>query len=176
MKCDRLLRAHHDRVDEAPQQHQQPKEDVHDADVLVIDAGNPFVPQIWKPAFRDDPYQNRKAGKDDDRTRNEGNWLIERDRVPTELSKHYRCPPRGITFWAPPRPSCGPSPGGSFCAAIASNSAGSTPRKVYGFTAELCFRSWLMASRSSGAPFTPATQLSNCAGETAVGSKRMSGN
>ena len=42
----RLLRAHHDRVGEAAQQHDQRQEHIHDADALVIDAGQPFAPQI----------------------------------------------------------------------------------------------------------------------------------
>ena len=42
---DRLLRAHHDGVGEAAQQHHQSQNDVHDADLLVVDAGDPVAPQ-----------------------------------------------------------------------------------------------------------------------------------
>jgi hypothetical protein len=44
VKGDRLLRAHHERIDKAAQQHQQREQQVHDADSLVTDAGDPFVP------------------------------------------------------------------------------------------------------------------------------------
>ena len=43
---DRLLRAHHDRVAEAAQQHDERQYAIHDADPLVVDRGEPFAPQV----------------------------------------------------------------------------------------------------------------------------------
>ena len=48
---DRLLRAHYDRIGKAAQQHDQAKRHVHDADALVVDAGQPLAPQIWPPSL-----------------------------------------------------------------------------------------------------------------------------
>ena len=45
-RCDRLLRPHHDGVGKAAQQHDQRQYDVHDADALVVDRGEPLSPQI----------------------------------------------------------------------------------------------------------------------------------
>jgi hypothetical protein len=44
MKCQRLLRAHHQCIDEAAQQHHQCQQAIHDADALVIDARDPLAP------------------------------------------------------------------------------------------------------------------------------------
>jgi hypothetical protein len=53
---DRLLRAHHDRIGIAAQQHDQRQNKIHDADPLVVDAGQPLAPQIGPPAlYRDNP-------------------------------------------------------------------------------------------------------------------------
>jgi len=41
-----LLGAHHQRVGKAAQQHDDAEHHVHDADALVVDAGEPFAPQI----------------------------------------------------------------------------------------------------------------------------------
>ena len=43
---ERLLRAHHHRVAEAAQKHDGRKQAIHDADALMIDARNPFVPEV----------------------------------------------------------------------------------------------------------------------------------
>ena len=43
---DRLLRAHHDCIGEAAQQHDQRQQEIHDADALVVDGRDPFAPQI----------------------------------------------------------------------------------------------------------------------------------
>jgi hypothetical protein len=40
---DRLLEAHHDRIGKAAQQHDDRQDDIHDADLLVIDTGEPLV-------------------------------------------------------------------------------------------------------------------------------------
>ncbi len=71
---DRLLRAHQQRIREAAQQHHDGEHDVHDADLLVIDAREPLGPEIApdlevgqgteerEPAERD-----RDEGRDEDR-------------------------------------------------------------------------------------------------------------
>ena len=64
VKGDRLLRAHHERIDKAAQQHQQREQQIHDADALVIDAGDPFVPQIRQIASDDDPEDDGEHGDD----------------------------------------------------------------------------------------------------------------
>ena len=52
MERQRLLRAHHDRVGEAAQQHHQREQRIHDADALVVDAGDPLAPQIGQIALQ----------------------------------------------------------------------------------------------------------------------------
>ena len=56
------LAAHQHGVREAAHQHQERQEYVHHADALVIDAGDPFSPQVGPPAF--DRHQRQHA-KDD---------------------------------------------------------------------------------------------------------------
>ena len=41
-----LLQPHHHRVGEAAQQHDEAEDHVHDADLLVVDAGEPLVPEV----------------------------------------------------------------------------------------------------------------------------------
>ena len=41
-----LLQDHHDGIGESAQQHDDRKDDVHDADLLVIDAREPFPPEV----------------------------------------------------------------------------------------------------------------------------------
>jgi len=43
---DSLLRAHHDRVGEPAEQHEQRQHDVHDADALMINQTDPLAPEI----------------------------------------------------------------------------------------------------------------------------------
>ena len=52
---DRLLRAHHDRVGEAAQQHHQRQNAIHHADALVIDRRQPFTPKIGPISLERDP-------------------------------------------------------------------------------------------------------------------------
>ena len=42
----RLLQTHHDGVGETAQEHHKTEDHIHDADLLVIDAGEPFLPEI----------------------------------------------------------------------------------------------------------------------------------
>ena len=60
---ERLLRAHHDRVDEAAQQHHEPEQHVHDADALMIDAGDPLAPKVRQMPLDDDPDENSEHAR-----------------------------------------------------------------------------------------------------------------
>ena len=51
---ERLLRSHHDGVGETAQQHDHGEEDVHHADALVVDAGDPLAPEIRRPTLQHD--------------------------------------------------------------------------------------------------------------------------
>ncbi|MCY1550449.1 hypothetical protein D9M68_867050 [compost metagenome] len=82
-----LLQAHHDGVGEAAQQHHDAKHDIHDADLLVVDAGEPFVPQVAPLAVVRDRAQNRDAA---DRHHDEGgekDRLVERNGVPGQSTE-----------------------------------------------------------------------------------------
>ena len=50
-----LLRPHHDRVNKSTQHHQTAKQRVHDADPLVVHAGDPLAPEIRHIALECDP-------------------------------------------------------------------------------------------------------------------------
>ena len=41
----RLLQAHQDRLDQRASQHHEGKHNIHDADLLVVEAGKPLAPQ-----------------------------------------------------------------------------------------------------------------------------------
>jgi hypothetical protein len=73
-----LLGAHHDRVDEAADQHDQRQHDVHDADALVIDAGQPVVPERPPPAEPCDHAHNRKSAKNRDQRAAHSDPAVER--------------------------------------------------------------------------------------------------
>lgn len=80
---DGLLNTHHDRVGEAAQKHDERQNDVHDADLFVIDRCEPFPPEIT-PQF-----VFRNQSHDGQATDNHGNkraaddWIV-RDRFPGE--------------------------------------------------------------------------------------------
>ena len=60
LERERLLRAHHQCVDEAAQQHHQSEKNIHHADALVVDAGDPVAPEIGDPAPDGDVDQHRQ--------------------------------------------------------------------------------------------------------------------
>src|SRR3546814_7650003 len=62
---DRLLRAHHQRVGKAAQQHDDPEHHIHDTDLLVIDAGDPVAPQDTPPAIPGDQTEHGDAAERD---------------------------------------------------------------------------------------------------------------
>ena len=82
--CD----AHHDRVDEAAQQHHRGERDVHDADALMVDAGDPFAPQIRDPALDGDEGEHASDHDDDQCARGQRDRLVERNGVPGQLAEH----------------------------------------------------------------------------------------
>ncbi len=127
VECQGLLRAHHDRVGEAAQQHHHREHDVHDPDALVVNAGDPLGPQIRQPTLQRDPAED---GDDADDDQGPPRTAESADR--TEWQPSSACPTcygsaRGDTLGLG-RPACGPGPGGSFCETICWNRSGSAAR------------------------------------------------
>ncbi|KAG1553196.1 hypothetical protein G6F50_013067 [Rhizopus delemar] len=56
---DRQLGTHHDGVGKAAQQHDQRDDDVHHADALVVDGGQPFRPEVLPLAEVSDCAEDR---------------------------------------------------------------------------------------------------------------------
>ena len=88
-----LLRAHHDGVREAAQQHHRRQRDVHDPDPLVIDAGDPFAPQIGNPPLECDEGDPADQHQDDEAARSQGDRLAQRNGVPSQLPNMLVPPP-----------------------------------------------------------------------------------
>ena len=61
---DCLLRAHHDRVGEAAQHHDQRQHAIHHADALMIDRCEPLPPQIRPISLQCDPRKNQHDRQD----------------------------------------------------------------------------------------------------------------
>ena len=83
-----LLQAHHDGIGEAAQQHHQTQDDVHDADLLVVDGGKPLGPQVAPQLVAGQcrqhghtPYRHHGKGSQNDR-------IMERNRVPGQTSEY----------------------------------------------------------------------------------------
>ncbi len=89
---ERQLRAHHDRVGKAADQHDQPEHEVHDADPLVVDAGQPLAPQIGPPALPGDQGQNGQNHDNHQQRRAHRDGLVKRDRGPGQLAQHVSSP------------------------------------------------------------------------------------
>src|SRR3546814_1061640 len=77
-ECPSLLDAHHDRVGETAQQHHDAKHHVHDADLLVIDAREPFAPEIAPLACVSDGTQQRDAKERNENESPDQNRLVVR--------------------------------------------------------------------------------------------------
>ena len=88
---DRLLDADHQRIAAAAQQHHHREQDVHDADPLMVDTGDPFAPEIGHVALQRDPGEHREDDDQHHTRRNQRDRLIDRNRRPAELTEH-RCP------------------------------------------------------------------------------------
>ena len=92
MESQRLLRAHHDRVDKPAQQHHQAKQHVHDADPLVVHAGDPLAPEVGQMTRDDDPGDNCANDQHHRRARHERDRLVPGDCLPGKLAQHYWLP------------------------------------------------------------------------------------
>ena len=129
MEAQRLLRANHDRVDEAADQHQQAEKAVHDADPLVVDAGDPLPPQVGDPALDGHPADQAAEHRHHAEARSQRDGLVPGNRVPGELAEQVHPPPLGETSVAwPAEPGPGPGPAGNFCMTISEKSCGETAR------------------------------------------------
>ena len=76
---DGLLRAHEERIGEAAQQHHQRENDIHDADLLVVDGGEPVAPQRTPPAHIGDEAQQSDTTDGDADERHEQDRLVIRN-------------------------------------------------------------------------------------------------
>jgi hypothetical protein len=77
----RLLQPHHDRVGKSAQQHHQRENDVHDADLLVVDARQPVAPERPPEAVIGDEPDQRDAAERDGEKGHDEDRLVIRDRV-----------------------------------------------------------------------------------------------
>src|SRR6185437_4314533 len=98
---------------------------VHDADALVIDAGDPLAPEVGQVTSDDHPGDHGNDDNQHRRTRDERQRLVERNRLPGELAEEAHLSPTGVTPGTPPR---GPSPGGRRCITMSAKSPGRTDR------------------------------------------------
>ena len=89
--CDRLLRAHHDRVAEAAQQHDERQYAIHDADAFMVDRGEPFTPQIEPRSLHRDESENRQNDKGHERSCAHDDRLMKGNRAPIKLAKEVHC-------------------------------------------------------------------------------------
>ena len=71
-----LLRAHHDGVGEAAQQHHQRQQAIHHADPLVVDRRHPLAPEIGNPALKGDPCEHAENRDDHPDRRRQRNRLV----------------------------------------------------------------------------------------------------
>ena len=84
---DGLLRAHHDRVDEAAEEHEQRQHDVHDADTLVVDRREPIAPEITPISLQRDPPEHAADEEHHERRRAHDDRLVERDRAQAQFAQ-----------------------------------------------------------------------------------------
>ena len=61
---DGLLSAHHDRVGETAEQHDQRQQAIHHADPLMVDGCDPLAPQIGPVSLDGDPAEDEQHGDD----------------------------------------------------------------------------------------------------------------
>src|SRR5690606_10306934 len=143
----------HDGVDESAQQHERGEHDVHDADALVVDRGDPLVPQIGPVTLDGDPSEHRYRGEKHDEGRAERDRFMEWNCGPVELSEHRQCVPSpcwspcpavsgsarsGLTCGSPAAVASGPGAGGRVCRTIASNRPGWTCPNTLTGSSMLC--------------------------------------
>jgi hypothetical protein len=80
--------AHHDRVGEAAQQHDERDDDVHHADLLVIDAREPFAPQPFPSAGDRQGRENADHDQPHEGARPHDDRLVERNRRKCQFAEH----------------------------------------------------------------------------------------
>jgi len=85
---DGLLHAHHDRVGETAQQHDDREDDVHDANALVIDRGDPLAPQVAPLARDRDRGEEGEAEERHDGARAHDDGLVPGNGIEREFSEH----------------------------------------------------------------------------------------
>ena len=84
----RLLGAHHDGVDEAAHQHDERQHDVHDADALVVDAGQPFDPQVLPRLEPGDDDEDDQRAAHRDQSAGRGDGAVERQGFDRQFAEH----------------------------------------------------------------------------------------
>ena len=84
----RLLGAHHDGVDEAAHQHDQRQHDVHHADALVIDAGEPFGPKVLPGLEPGDDDEDEERTAHGDQGAAGGDGAVERQGLDRQFAEH----------------------------------------------------------------------------------------
>ena len=84
-----LLKTHHDRIGKPAHQHDERQDDVHDADLLVIDGGQPFAPEVSPEAIIGE-RADRSGAADHDDCESRQNDRIRRDRTPVEATEKKR--------------------------------------------------------------------------------------
>ncbi|MCY1170566.1 hypothetical protein D9M73_106430 [compost metagenome] len=87
VKGHRLLRAHHQRVGEAAHEHHQSEDDVHDADLLVVDAGEPVAPQHAPCLEIGDDREQRDSANSDAGKGDEHGQFVQRQRIKRETAE-----------------------------------------------------------------------------------------
>src|SRR6185437_4609492 len=107
LKCNRLLRAHHEGVGEATQEHHQRQQHIHDADALVVDARDPLAPEVGDVTLEGNPDQDRAERGKNGPAGDEGYRLVQRNGLQTELTPHGRGTPS--RSWWSPWPASGPA-------------------------------------------------------------------
>src|SRR5262249_33747927 len=76
-----------DRIGEAAQQHEQRQHEIHDADALVIDGGQPLAPQVRHVTLQSDPGEDCPYAQDHAARGAHDDRLVERDCAPGELAE-----------------------------------------------------------------------------------------
>ena len=88
VECDRLLGPHHHGIDEAAHQHDQRQRHVHDADLLMVEARQPFGPQIAPLAEPGDERNHAKCAEHSDQCAAHGDATVKRQGVNRQLTEH----------------------------------------------------------------------------------------
>jgi hypothetical protein len=78
---ERLLAAHQKRVRESAQEHDQGEDDVHDTDLLVIDTGDPFAPEVAPQTEIRQQTEHDEAADGDAEECHDQDWFVIRDSI-----------------------------------------------------------------------------------------------